>query len=143
MIIGFSKRKALLSKIIQWATKSECSHCYVYDPESGLVYQAQGLYVHALSYTNFIKKNQVVWETEALGVDWIWLREQLGKPYGVATLVGHIVPLLLNKPNPFNDSDYSFTCSELVARAMGITGAERATPDHLLRYLRDGQPVNL
>lgn len=143
MIIGFSKRNELLSRVIKYATKSECSHCYIYDPNSGLVFHAQGLFVHAVSYANFKSKNDIVWETTPQTIDWEWLREQLGKSYGTLTLIGHIIPLLTNKQNPFNDSDYSFTCSELVARCMGIENAERARPDHLLRHLRDGLPLDL
>jgi len=148
MIVGFSYSNKILSRIIRKATRSECSHCYILDPASGLVFHAQGMTVHALSYDNFKKKNIVVWESSDAGVelsegDWVWLRNQLGKPYGAGTLVGHIIPLLLNKPNPLNDSDYSFTCSELVARWAGIKNAERARPDQLLSYLRDGKPLNL
>jgi hypothetical protein len=141
MIIGFSKRKALLSRLIQFITKSECSHCYIYEPESGLVYHAQGLKVNALSYTNFRNRNTVVWETEAIKVDWIWLREQLGKPYGMLSLIGYLMPILFNRKNPFNDSDHSFVCSELVARSLEIPNAEKATPDDLIRHLRDSTPL--
>lgn len=148
MMVGFSYSNKILSKMIRWFTRSECSHCYILDPEMGLVFHAQGMTVHALSYENFKKKNVIVWESGETGMpfshtDWNWLRNQLGKPYGTATLLGHAVPLLLNRPNPLNDSDFSFTCSELVARWAGIKNAERARPDQLLAYLRDGKPLDL
>lgn len=148
MMVGFSYSNKILSRIIRKATRSECSHCYIYDPDTGLVFHAQGMSVHAVSYENFKKKNVIVWESGETGMpfsdtDWNWLRNQLGKPYGSATLIGHIIPLLFSKRNPFNDSDYSFTCSELVARWAGIQNAERARPDQLLAYLRDGKPLTL
>lgn len=137
MIIGFSTHNGPLAWIIRKVTRSECSHCYLYDPETGLIFHAQGMKVQALSYSNFLKKNKIVWETEALNVDWIWLREQLGKPYGVGTLVGFILPLIFKIKNPFSDSDHSFVCSELVARSMNLEDAEKATPGSLLKLLRD------
>jgi len=148
MMVGFSYSNKILSRIIRKATRSECSHCYILDPDAGLVFHAQGMTVHALSYENFKKQNVIVWESGETGIpfshtDWNWLRNQLGKPYGTATLIGHAIPLLFNTPNPFNDSDYSFTCSELVARWAGIKNAERARPDQLLVYLRDGKPLDL
>jgi hypothetical protein len=148
MMVGFSYSNKILSRIIRIATRAECSHCYILDPDAGLVFHAQGMTVNAVSYENFKKKNVIVWESGETGMsfsdtDWNWLRNQLGKPYGTATLIGHILPLLINKSNPFNDSDYSFTCSELVARWAGIKNAERARPDQLLAYLRDGKPLTL
>lgn len=141
MIVGFSTRDAWSSKIVRYFTKSECSHCFLYDPELGIIYHAQGLMVHALSYTNFVKKNKIVWQTAPQKIDWLWLREQLGKPYGTFTLLGHIIPILFKKRNPFNDSDHSLICSELVARCMSIEGAESKTPNDLMLYLRDGKPL--
>lgn len=141
MIIGFSTRTGFISWLIRKITKSACSHCYMYDPEMGLIYHAQGMSVHALSYTNFLKKNKIVWETEAVALDWIWLREQLGKPYGTLTLLGFILPMLFKAKNPFSDSEHSFVCSELVARSMNIADSEKATPASLLSHLRDGKPL--
>lgn len=141
MIVGFSYNNGIVSKIIRKMTRSECSHCYIYDKEHGLVFHAQGASVKALSYENFKHKNTIVWETPATSIDWDWTIAQLGKSYGFLTLVGFCIPLLFNKKNPFNDSDYTLICSELVAKSMGIANAEKVRPDQLLSHLRDGKPL--
>lgn len=141
MQIGFSKSRKIGSRIIRSITRSETSHCFLYEPSCGLVYHASGSKVHAISFSNFMEHNEIVWLSDAKQVDWIWLREQLGKKYGFLTLVGFGISLLLRCKNPFKDGEYSLICSELVSRALSIEGAEDKRPDQLLKYLRDGLPL--
>lgn len=154
VVVGFSRSKYLLSKIICCITNSKCSHTYIkvcFGAEDAvLVFQASGISVNVENYDVFLDNHAVVDEMSFDITEERWdkiysfMLKQLGKPYSFKALIGMLWVLIARRfgkrvRNPFADGDHSYVCVELVAKALGIQGAEEMTPQDLLELLQAHQ----
>jgi len=153
--IGFSRSKKIMSKLIRWFTTSGVSHVYIkrstphVDPNF-IVYQASGLLVNVENYDHFlthaepIKEFEMVLSDDKYAEAEAFLLRELGKPYSILQLLGMLWVILCRRfgarvKNPFRDGDHSYICVELVAKLLGIQGAEEMTPQDLLELLEAHQ----
>lgn len=137
-VIGFSRSNKILSKLIQWVTKSKVSHTYLrFYNNPSIVFHAQKTSVRAVGSSTFLQENEIVreFEVEITPEKYRWFTEQLGKSYGFLTLIGFILPIFFKLKNPFNDGESSFVCSELVGVMMDIPNPEDLTPELLYKDL--------
>lgn len=155
VIIGFSRSKLMLSRLICLFTNSTVSHTYVkvatgYSNPVYVVYQASGLTVNAENYDHFLSHAEVIDEIQVAVSDEKWddtcafLLKELGKPYSCKQLLGMLWVLICRRfgrrvKNPFRDGEHSYICVELVAKLLGVTDAEEMTPQDLLELLQAHQ----
>jgi len=142
--IGFTTvTNSLVSRLVRWLTKSECSHAiFVYhddDWDADMVLEASDVGFREIPLSNFLKKNTLVRILEpkvALeeGLKYVALT-YLGTTFDYSGLLGN-GPILLGRwlkrkwNNPWNTSDAVF-CSEAVVVAMQkvkYPGAETLVP---------------
>lgn len=154
MKIGFCKGHYFFSKLIMWCTKSVVSHTYIVLNLRGseFIYEASIFGVRLISRELFLKDHDIVWETSFPEVPSekvieirSWLFNQLGKRYGLLTLLGFAIFLLgkylgTNWRNPWKDGTHTFICSELVAQALRMDEAEDLTPNELMDILKERFP---
>lgn len=139
--IGFSKNKSLLSRLLCFFTKAECSHCFfVFDLYGqGWVLQADwdGIVIDSLA--KFQKRDDVVALAavpELDDQDLAAAMQYLGDGYDYMGLLGGIFPLIgrwFKKKwnNPWSNSKALF-CSEFVVAVLQnarFPGAEDLVPD--------------
>ena len=108
-----------------------------------LVYESSYGYVHAIPYETWKERNIETFKIPfSLGSikgpkALRYIHKQLGKWYGFLT-IAKLVLRSVFKMKIKGDGEHSFTCSEFVARAMGIhiSNQEFIEPGQLLSYLR-------
>src|SRR6266853_4349765 len=129
IIIGFSTRNLLGSKLIRWLDNSKFSHVYIkwhsdtYDRD--IIYQASGTAINFMSTKIFSKESSIIKEI-SLTVEDIQFQkcmqfciDNAGVPFGFLEILGMGYVKLLNKLgikvlNPWRDGKKTYVCSELI-----------------------------
>lgn len=150
LYIGFSKAKGFkpLSWLIRLFEGTNYSHVYTkfhnnfYDDID--IYQASKGFVNHTLESQFISENEIIAEfyieinNEEKKHLIKFLRNKLGKPYSVITLIGIFLSRFGIISKKFYDGDEAYICSELVARVLLEAGkvpwnydVDKATPGQL------------
>lgn len=149
--VGFSTGSSLFSRLIRWASDSNVSHTYLRIPiprhEKSLIFQASGMAVNLESEKIFWGRSKTINEFEcelspeqAHALE-TFILEGLGVPYSIQHIVGMVWVLLcrgmgFHVKNPLSEGGHAYVCVEVVAKVLGIKGAEEMTPQDLLDHLR-------
>lgn len=122
--VGFSTPKSklnLFSLAIRLIEKRNFSHCYIVI--DGMVYHAAHGMVHAISYGNFLKKNNEIYKYEVNVEDQefelgrTFLRKSLGISYGFDQILGLLIQKIFRKREPIiQNNSQRMICSEFSAK---------------------------
>jgi len=148
MIIGFSKSKGF--KPFSWAIRlfegTNYSHVYIkfentYYGDTEIYQASKGMVNHLLE-PQFLVENEVLAEfllsfEEKKNII-KFLRERLGRPYSVSTVIGIFLSKVGIISRKFYDNEHAYICSELVARVLkemnklpNTIEVDKATPEQL------------
>jgi len=156
LIVGFSSTKAIVSRIIMWATRSKASHSYIRFEVAGepIVIHANQHGVNCDHYIKFKKGKKIVKEfkmdlTPEQEYDIVsYALKRLDSPYDFLSVIGFGWVLFCklfgcNVKNPFPNKS-AYQCSEFVLRALREAGKvrglenipkERVAPETLINIL--------
>lgn len=161
MIVGFSKAKNILSRLIRWVTKSEVSHTFLRLKIKGqdMVLHSNQWGVNFDQYEDFVKHSDIVAQFELTmeqeDAAWDYALTKLDRPYDFLAIAG-FAWVLLNKrfgrktKNPFPNKSAYF-CSELVIEALkaaefpGSADLDRelTSPEDLINFLNIHEDTKL
>lgn len=120
IIIGFSKKECIGSKLISWWIGTPFSHVYLQFGDE--IIQASGTQVNSIKEEEFKKLNFIVDKFEIEVSEQVYYREyesaksKIGLPYSWRQLVDIFLSDLFNtRIHVFHDHKQAYICSELVA----------------------------
>ena len=158
IIVGFSSTKAIMSRIIMWATRSKASHSYIRFEVAGepIVIHSNQHGVNCDHYTKFKKGKKIVKEyeldltPEQEQIILAYVLKRLDSPYDFLSVLGFGWVLFCKAlgrkvKNPFPNRA-AYQCSEFVLRSLRDAGKldgfnhlarERVAPEDLIKVLND------
>jgi hypothetical protein len=148
--VGFSTHSSLFSWLIRTVTSSKISHTYIKLPtgyDELVIFQASGLSVNYCNWNYFKSRNKILYGYTVEISDEQWEKAErfrvteVGKPYSIKQILGFGYTTLMHAfgkkaHNPMSDGDHSYVCVEVVAKCIGIDGAEDMSPEDLWRWCR-------